>query len=164
VAARDFDLDGRVDFLWQDPVAGTLALSRTLSNPILGSAVAVVSTLVSAPLSGGVPDTAQVVTGDYDGDGWPDLLVRYAGGELSIIYLRRGVARSSAWLPGAVDDEYRTVLDSVDTDGSGGDEIVLRHGVTGEVSIVDPTDPRLVTGFVLLTPGGTWRAIGITDS
>jgi hypothetical protein len=101
-------------------------------------------------------------TGDYDGDGSPDLLLRYGNGALRILYLNRGVLRGSILLPGALDDSYRVVIESAEIDRDRGEEIVLRDRFTGEVSILDPGIPSQAPRFVVLSAGSAWKAIGVS--
>ena len=165
VAARDFDLDGRVDLLWQDISAGTLELSHFAGDPVLGAASVWLATLAPTQLVSGLSSDARVVsTGDYDGDGSPDALVRDSEGDLMIVYLQAGVARHFVSLPRTGDDINRSVIDSTDMDGVPGDEIALRNSQTGEISILDVSAPRQPTRTVVLTPGRSWRVIGIAGS
>jgi hypothetical protein len=162
-AARDFGIDGRVDLLWQNLIAGTLAISRLPANPVLSAAPSPpLTTTMLPPLAGGIPSNARVAsTGDYDGDGSRDVLLRYANGGLAILYLNRGVLKRVIQLPSAPDDINRVVIDSVDIDGLGLDEIALRHAVTGEISLLFPSATPQAARVVVLDPGSAWRAIGI---
>jgi hypothetical protein len=161
-AARDFDLDGRVDLIWQDTVSGALSLSTLAPVPILGGTLVTLSTLSSRLLSTTVPSTARVAsTGDYDGDRSPDLLVRDFDGNLDILYLNRGVSRAFVPVRAAAGDVMRYVIDSVEMDGDRGDEIALWNAFTGEISVLDPQDPSYAPRIVVLSAGSTWRTIAI---
>jgi hypothetical protein len=95
---------------------------------------------------------------DYDGDGSPDLLLRYPDGTLTILYLNKGALKRVALLPRAPDDVNRSVIGSVNVDGIPGDEIALRHVGTGEISILFPSIAQRASRIVVLNPGSSWKA------
>lgn len=163
VAGRDLDRDGRVEFLWQDPLTGSLDLARLVVDPVFGATPTSLLTLEPTPLMTGLPSDASVAsTGDYDGDGYVDLLLRFSNGGLLVVYLERGQLDRFVWLPEADGDGQRYVIGSTDVDGVGGDEIALRHRPTGEISILYPAIRSRAVRVVVLNAGSAWRAFGIS--
>ena len=128
VAARDFNGDGRVDFVWHNYATGILTRQSVRIDPKLNPPI---SQLYAAPvaIASGLGTNILVSTGDYDGDQWLDLLWRDATGRLQIMYLVDGNFDQLVALAFAADDASRFVVGSTDMDGIPGDEIAIQHGI-----------------------------------
>jgi len=162
VAARDFDGDGLVEFVWEDVAAGTLDLTHLAGTPVLGAGVTTLSMLAPTLLASGLSIDARVVSsGDYDGDSYPDLLIHYSTGALAVLYLNRGAPDHFTWLPAAPNDINNSVIGSVDLDGVTGDKVALRNRLTGEISILYPLITTRPARLVVLDPGSAWSALPI---
>jgi hypothetical protein len=161
-AARDFNRDGKIDLLWHDPVLGTLDLWRLVKDPL---DLLPLSSLLGGwwRIASGIPSDAVVVsTGDYNGDGSLDVLLRYAAsGQLAISYLVAGQPGGYVALPLASGDVNRRVVDSADFNGVAGDEIAVQDRITKLISIVLPWATSAAGRIPVLNPGGEWKAVGV---
>ncbi|HKA16008.1 MAG TPA: hypothetical protein VKH41_13385, partial [Myxococcota bacterium] len=110
------------------------------------------------------PDATVASTGDYNGDGYADVLWRFATGGLGISYLVRGSAIGYVPLPGVTGDADRLVVGSVDIDGVPGDEIALQDRTTRRISILDPSSTTTAVRIDVVDPGSEWKAFGIGSS
>lgn len=86
-AVGDFELDGRVDVAFTLPTVPGLGLSRTFG--ILHNRGDGTMERVSSPLPG--PGADQMDTADFNGDGKPDLIVRYADTHTIGVLLNKAV-------------------------------------------------------------------------
>lgn len=155
VAVADFDGDQRPDLLWHDPELGALQFWRMQGLSRAG-AIGIASQIAS--------DWEIVGTGDYDGDGSVDVLWRnWNDGALSIWYLRDGQFSREAHLPGIEEDDAREVAGSADFTGVFGEEIVLQHVDTGEVSILFPFSEFAPSRLRIATPGARWRVVDVAN-
>ena len=159
VAARDFTRDGLVDFVWRNLASGTLTMQSVLVDPKLNRPVTQVYAQPRTIASGLASDLLVVSSGDYDGDGWLDLLLRKGTGQLEIMYLADGEMDAVADLVFPTDDAIRYVVGSANIDSIPGDEIALQHGTTKEMALVFPAKPDASQRMKWLHPGAQWRAI-----
>jgi hypothetical protein len=160
VGTGDFDGDGQPDILWQ---------SRLTGEAVIWFMDGVVrKRRASIPLPGGAYTTRQIVgIGDFDRDGYPDILWQYRSRTASKLMLwhMKGAVRLSteAIQPPEPSDAQWQVVAVADLDGDSSPDIVWQGRPTGEVLIwhmggaamVDQvsTDPASY-----LTPG--WRVVG----
>jgi VCBS repeat protein len=158
-AARDFNGDGWVDLLWRNPVSGTLDVWLIGKNLLLALPLSTLLPQVFRLASGLTSDAVVASTGDYDADGWPDVLWRNGDGRLSITYLVNGRTMRYAALPFVAGDLTRTVIDSLDLDRVPGDEIVLQEDATRLITVLNPVAGSTRTPVV--HPGRDWSLVGI---
>jgi len=85
----DFNGDGVADILWRDTSAGTVAIWFLNSGGGVQSSASVATVPISANWS-------IVQTGDYNGDGYGDILWTDASGDLSIWFMNGSTVTSSA--------------------------------------------------------------------
>jgi hypothetical protein len=146
----DFDADGDSDLLAHHVVRGQLqrwAITR--------------SGLTERLVLPGIPVSARVVgNGDYDGDGFADLLVLEAG--QAFVWLLHGATPIGGGPLGEAIGPDGSIEGSGDYDGDGVSDVLVRRpaGVelwsveAGEVVAVDVLAPE---------PGPAWRVIGSGD-
>jgi len=162
--AEDLTGDGKIDLVWHEIASGRVYLWNVVGDPRVGGPLTSVYQLPSSRLVTGLPSDVRVVnTGDYDGDGQPDLLLRYGDGRLAILYLYAGSVRRFTALPGIPGDVDRSVVGSIDVDGIPGDEIALRDRITGAISILLPAYTSEAARILVLTPGSRWRAVDVSE-
>ncbi len=124
----DFDGDRRSDILWRHPQTG--ALDVWLMNGTSQSGA-------TQPLSpASEPDTSWGVvgTGDFDGNGWPDLFWRNSVSGALRLWLMNGTTRLSeaATTPAAVTDLGWVVVGVGDFSGDGQPDVLWRHQLSGK--------------------------------
>jgi hypothetical protein len=159
VAARDFTNDGKVDFIWRNTAARTLTMQSVLVDPKLNPVPSKLYGPAQTLATGLATDVAIASTGDYDGDGWLDLLLRSSTGQLSIMYLANGRVDGLADVVFQADDLSRFVVGSANIDGLPGDEIALQNGTTKEMALVFPANTTTTQRMKWLHPGPQWRAV-----
>lgn len=159
LAARDFDGDGREDLLWHREALRrveiwTIADDIHALGPVswLLDSVHVIGTF--APL-----DAEFASAGDYDGDGWTDLLWQRSDGELVLWNLEAGQVRDYSPLD-LPDAEPRTVVGSVDVGFGLGDAIAVQQD-SGRLEILLPQGGSAVFREVVIDLGSQWRVRGV---
>jgi photosystem II stability/assembly factor-like uncharacterized protein len=160
-ALADLDGDAWTDVVWQHAVSGELfawfleGLTRK-------------SGAYLTPRS--LPDRKWVVrgSGDFDGDGQPDLLWHHQGtGDLQV-WLMSGTAmrQSVALTPGRVEDVRWQVRGVWDFDGDGQVDVLWHHERTGEL-VLWRMDGTARVGVVPFTPGSMgdvgWKVGAVLD-
>jgi hypothetical protein len=160
-AVKDFDRDGKIDLLWHNPTAGTLDFWRMLKDPSLPLGLDALLGRVVRVASGLASDTAMAAVGDFDGDGYNDVLWRYSDGRLAISYLVAGVPLRFGALWAAAGDADRRVIGAVDIGGTIGEEVALQDTVTGLITILDAAANGSTTRINVVHPGAEWRVVGI---
>jgi hypothetical protein len=155
VAVADFDGDQRPDLLWHNAQSGALRFWRM--QGLDAAEVVEIGTQTS-------PDRVIAGAGDYNGDGNVDVLWRNRyDGSLAIWYLQNGRFSREALLPGVPGDAALEVAGSADFTGVFGEEIVLQHRDTGEVSILFPFSEFSPSRLRIATPGRRWRVVDVAN-
>jgi len=155
VAVDDFNGDQLPDLLWMNPQSGAVRYWRM--QGFAAADVVDVATQAS-------PDLQVVGTGDYNGDGSVDVLWRDArDGTLVIWYLQSGQLTREVALPRVPGDDALEVAGSADFTGAFGEEIVLQHRVTGEVTILFPFSEYVPSRLRIATPGARWMVVDVAN-
>jgi FG-GAP-like repeat/FG-GAP repeat len=122
--AHDFNHDGNSDLLWQ--AAGTGSTVMWLMN---GTSLAVPP---SAFALGGSTDWSVVATGDFNGDGYADLIWRQASTGYTVMWLMNGASlpnvMSAAFIGG---DPGWSVVATGDFNGDGKTDLIWHQASTG---------------------------------
>jgi hypothetical protein len=120
VGTGDFNRDGWPDILWRFNGSGGRNVVWYMKGATLTG---------TASLSAITDLNWQIVgTGDFNGDGWPDILWRYdgSGGENVVWYMKGTTRTGSASLPAATDLNWK-IEGTGDFNGDGKEDILWRH-------------------------------------
>jgi hypothetical protein len=154
--APDFNGDGKPDLLFQDG-GGFIAL-WSMDKENLATA-----TLFS-PNSSGNPAWRIVSTGDFNGDGKPDLLFQHTNGDLAVWYMD-GISLTSPTLldPPSAGPAWRAIATG-DFNGDGKPDILLQKDdrtlAVWYMDGVNLTSPTLTSPS---NPGPEWSAVAVAD-
>jgi FG-GAP-like repeat len=155
VAAADFNLDGYADLVWQDPVSGWVQIWY------LGGAQG--TTLISTANLTQLNPWHVVGTGDFDGDGHPDMLWQDPVSGIPQIWFLGGaqgnVLSSAVNLSGANPWQIVSVAD-FDLDGH--PDVVWQDPVSGasQVWFLNGTQGTALLGASVLSGSNSWRIAG----
>jgi hypothetical protein len=157
----DFSGDGNFDLVWQHQADGAIALWRMNGTTMQGG----------DPFSPGqVMDTNWKIvgTGDFNGDGHPDLLWHHQAQGLLALWVMNGLNQvsGSSLVPDRVTDTNWRVAATGDFNGDGWRDIIWQHQTNGSISAWLMNGTRLVSG-TLLTPSSVadtnWKIVGAGD-
>ena len=130
VGTHDFSGDGRTDILWRHAVSGALRIWAMNGATKLGE----------TPLSpSAVPDLGWRVvgTGDFNGDGKPDIAWRHATSGRNVVWLMNGTTRATGVFttPDTVSDLNWLIAGTGDFNADGQQDLIWRHAVSGNVVV-----------------------------
>jgi hypothetical protein len=140
---NDFNLDGQEDILWRYNGSGGANMVWYMKGATrIGTASLPAVTDLNREIVG---------TGDFNGDGWPDILWRnYGSGGANYIWYMKGATRTgSATLP-AVTDLNWVIVGTGDFNGDGWPDILWRYNGSGGKNVVWYMYGATRTGTALL--------------
>jgi hypothetical protein len=157
----DFSGDGRLDLLWQHNTTGDVSMWR------MNGTVMVSGTLLNPDR---VTDTNWKIagTGDFNGDGHPDVLWHHQSEGWLSVWLMNGANQVGgiSLTPDRVADANWKVVATADFNGDGKRDLVWHHATTGQVSVWFMDGARMTSG-TLITPEGVadtnWKVVGAGD-
>ena len=159
VARGDFNGDGHPDLIWQHRTTGQISAWMMNKTTAIG---------MQLLTPGQVADTNWKIvgSGDFDGDGHPDLVWQHqTTGQVSV-WLMNGTMMTAGFVIGQVADLNWKIAGVGDLNHDGHPDLVWRHQTTGQVSTWLMNGTRMVSG-VLLTPGVVsdlnWKLKAIGD-
>jgi hypothetical protein len=159
--ANDFNQDEQGDIFWQHE--GTGALVVWLMNGTV-----VTSGTFTNPASVGDTSWKVRATGDFDGDGKPDLVWRHQGSGQIVMWFMDGLNLSLGTFttPSTLADLGWQIVASGDFNQDARADILWQHGGSGEIAIWYMNGATLVTG-TLTTPSALpdtgWKIVGSGD-
>ena len=147
VARGDFNRDGRADLVWQHATTGQISVwmmngTRMVAGQLL--------------TPGQVADTNWKIvgSGDFNGDGYPDLVWQHqTTGQVSV-WLMYGTTEIAGFslAPDRVTDTNWKIVGVGDMNHDGHPDLVWRNKTTGQISAWLMNGTRMISG-VLLSPG-----------
>jgi hypothetical protein len=130
VGTHDFSGDGRTDILWRHSVSGALRIWSMNGATQLGE------TALSPPA---VPDLGWRVvgTGDFNGDGRPDIAWRHASSGRNVVWLMNGTTRTTGVFttPDTVADTNWLIAGTGDFNSDGQQDLIWRQALSGNVVV-----------------------------
>ncbi len=160
VGTADFDLDGSTDLLWQNPTSLNVVL-WLMDGPTRLSGI-----FLTPPSAGA--GWVMTATGDFNNDGWPDILFRNAAsGKVVAWLMRRDVRQTGLFTtPDGVADLNWQIVGTGHFDGDGKADILWRNNVSGNLVVWLMDGLTRLTGAFLNPPSVgdvNWRASAVGD-
>ena len=159
-ARADFNGDGYSDLIWQDSSSGMRAVWY-----LQGGA----ASRTPAYLNPGAVDLDwQIVgTGDFNGDGKPDIVWWNRNSGTLYLWYMDGVTRigDGYFSMRGISDTRWKVAGVADFNGDGHPDILWQHDTLGWVGVWEFNDRSFIAGFDL-TPGQVdvpWKIVGVAD-
>jgi hypothetical protein len=154
--AIDFNGDGKPDLLFQDANAFIAFWSMANENLLTAG--------LFSPNSSGNPDWRIISSGNFNGDGKPDLLFQHANGDLAVWYMNGITLTSPTLLNPANPGAGWKAIGTGDFNGDGKSDILLQHTdrtlAVWYMNGTDLTSPTLVSPA---NPGAEWAAVAVGD-
>jgi hypothetical protein len=155
---NDFNLDGQEDILWRYYGSGGKNVVWYMQGAIrTGTASLIAVTDLNWQIVG---------TGDFNGDGWPDILWRYygSGGKNCVWYMKGATRTGSASLPAIIDLNWQ-IVGTGDFNGDGWPDILWRYNGSGGKNCVwyMKGATRTATASLLAVTDLSWQIVGTGD-
>lgn len=156
----DLNQDGDADVIWQHEGDGRITvwfMRYSGGSPI---------TLYAEPLGPGqVMDVNWriVGTGDFNRDGWPDLVWQHQADGRIAVWKMRGTTLLEGDLlsPGQIADTDWKIRAVGDINGDDMPDLIWQHATTGEVAAWLMNGTTMMSGvFIGLVPDTNWRIVG----
>jgi hypothetical protein len=151
IAQRDFNGDGKHDWLWRHDDSGTYAI--WFMNGTQGPLSQIVG-----QVTGG---WSVVGTGDFNGDGRGDILWRHPSGQVAV-WLMDGAQVALSRDFGHVPSHW-SVAETGDFNGDGQRDILWRNLVDGQVAIWFLHDAQVLVAIPIATVTTDWSIVGSGD-
>jgi hypothetical protein len=154
---RDSTGDGHSDILWRNVASGENYLYPMAGTQIL-AAEGYLRRVADLNWSiGGM--------GDFDGDGFADVLWRNSSTGENYVYLMRDRSVAGEGYLRTVADQNWQVAGVGDLDGDGKDDILWRHAVTGEnyVYLMDGLAIRPAEAYLRTVADAGWKIVAVAD-
>lgn len=163
VGVDDFDGDLRSDLVWWNAATGAVEFWLLDGVTRRGAAVA---------LSGAAPlptNWRLAATGDFDHDGWPDLLWRNVASQKLVVWTMNGTSKSGNIVPTpdqAVDGNWEVVA-ALDYDGDGQRDLLWYNTFSGKIVqwLMDAAVRRVAGRFTNPPSAGNanWKVLASGD-
>lgn len=160
VGTADFDLNGSTDILWQNPTSLNVVVW------LMNGATRLTGLFLTPPTAGA--GWAIQATGDFDNDGWPDILFRNGSSGKTVVWLMHVSDRVAGTFttPDGVSDLNWRIVGTGHFDGDGKVDILWRNIVSGNLVVWFMDGTTRITGAFLEPPSVgdvNWRAVAVGD-
>lgn len=152
-ARSDYNADRKSDLVLQS------SISRAIIVWLMNSAHPATSTQIDIPPSG----WSAVATGDIDGDGFADLIIRHGPTGTIDAYLMNGASVKSFVGIGTSGSSSEFIVGTADFNHDGKDDILLHNPSTGEVAIWYMKGGGILGTHLLGGAAAPWKAMAIGD-
>ncbi len=153
-AAGDFNRDGRPDLVWQHETDGRIAIWFMKGNVQISG----------VPLGPGqVADTDWKIVGggDFNGDGWRDLVWQHqADGRIAVWKMMQGTVLVEGDVIGQVADLNWKIGAVGDINGDNRTDLIWHHRVSGHVAVWLMDGTTVTSGEVIGYADSTWHLVG----
>jgi hypothetical protein len=164
VGTNDFNLDARTDLLWRHEISGQNVVWFMNGVNLIGGTFTTPAALADTRWQ-------MVGTGDFDRDGWPDILWRHGfSGENVLWYMNGTTLASGTFLtPASLPDTRWKMAGVADFNRDGQQDILWHHSFSGEVVLWYMNGSVLASGTFtspssLPDPNWTIAAVGDYDA
>ncbi|HVW05014.1 MAG TPA: FG-GAP-like repeat-containing protein [Vicinamibacterales bacterium] len=122
------------------------------------------NTAMSAPVVVSVGNRGNGVVGDFNGDGYPDLIFESTSGDLYTWFLRGGstLVDSAPMTPSVVQADWR-IVGANDFDGDGRTDLLWQHAGNGQLYVWLLNGLTLIKGVQPQSAATDWRVAGTAD-
>jgi hypothetical protein len=156
----DFDGDGHTDLFWQDSVNGYMAFWRLQGGTSTWDARAL-------SLSAGDANWQVVGTGDFNGDGRPDLVWHHRTSGMIYLWYMNGTTRigHAPFSVTGISDTRWKIAGVGDFNGDGKPDLVWQHDTLGWLAVWLVSGTTITAGLDML-PGQVdvqWKIAGVGD-
>ena len=153
VAVADFNNNGKPDVLFQNK-DGTLAVWYLNNGTLSGAAYL-------NPASPGSANWKAVGTGDFNGDGQPDILLQNTDGTLAVWYMNGVTLLSGEYLTPSNPGANWRVMGITDQNGDGKPDLLFQNSSDGSLAIWYMNGSKISLGKLLKPSqaGGTWQIV-----
>jgi hypothetical protein len=171
-ASSDFNRDGQPDFVWQHEGTGQIEIwlmrSGAVPNPPVppSSPWTTPERLSTVPLGPGVVADLNwkiVGSGDFNGDGWPDIVWQHqTGGQIAVWKMNGATLMEGALVsPGQVSDLDWKIRAVGDINGDNTPDFIWQHRTDGRVAAWLMHGTTLISGVVIAQVADTnWEIVG----
>jgi hypothetical protein len=155
-AVADFNQDGSPDLVWQHETSGAIAI-WFMNGPTMQRGV---------PLGpGAVPDLGWKIvgSGDFNRDGWQDLVWQHQGDGRISVWKMRGAALVEGDLisPGQIFDLDWKIRGVGDINGDDMPDLIWQHRASGDVSTWLMNGTTMMSGIGIgRVPDTNWQIVG----
>jgi hypothetical protein len=170
-SSADFNRDGDPDFVWQHDATGQIEVWYMRSGVPPQPAFPAFSgepplLLTTAPLGPGVVadlDWKIVGSGDFNGDGWPDLVWQHqTNGQIAVWKMRGATLVAGALIsPGQVSDLDWKIRAVGDLNGDDRPDLIWQHRADGRVAAWLMNGTSMMSGIVIANVAdASWEIVG----
>jgi hypothetical protein len=157
VGMGDFNGDGKPDMLWRNSATGQNSVWY-MNGPSWTGSYDMITTVPD-------PNWKIVGTGDFNGDGKPDIIWRHsATGQNAVWYMNGATWTGNYDMMTTVADPNWNIVGMGDFNGDGKPDIIWRHSATGQNAVWYMNGATWTGTYDMITAvGAPWNIVGVGD-